>query len=215
MLEQLCRASFQQIFVDDVARTLHRCFPYVTPTQYTTFGAIVGVISACFIGAYDRPMACGLLLLSGYVDVLDGTIARISNQCTKLGCAMDIFCDRVVEAAVVCGFYAADPVGRGWYCLCMMGSILLCVTSFLLAAVFPIQEQTKQSNSQAPKKTFHYSGGIIERAEAFGFFLFMIVFPEWFSQLSIIFSCLTMLTTAIRMKEFIQGHSLQGDDKKD
>jgi hypothetical protein len=83
----------------------------------------------------------------------------------------------------------------GIFSLLMLGSILICVTSFLVVGIF--LENTSQ-------KSFYYSPGLIERAEAFLFFVLMILFSKAFSILAVIFSILVFLTAALRLYQFAQ-----------
>lgn len=69
--------------------------------------------------------------------------------------------DRVVEFVVVLALWFVAPQQRGLWCLLMLGSMLLCITSFLVVGIF------SENQSQ---KSFHYSSGLMERAEAFSFF---------------------------------------------
>ena len=81
----------------------------------------------------------------------------------------------------------------------MLGSVFICVTSFLIVSLFI---------PNTGEKSFHYSPGIIERAEAFFFFSLMILLPQYFTVLSLIFSLLVFLTAFIRIKEFSKVQKL-------
>lgn len=72
----------------------------------------------------------------------------------------------------------------------MLSSVLICVTSFLVAAVL---EKTTGN------KAFYYSPGLMERAEAFIFFIFMMLLPFTFSVLSIVFVVLVLYTAIVRI----------------
>ncbi|MBA3660152.1 MAG: CDP-alcohol phosphatidyltransferase family protein [Gammaproteobacteria bacterium] len=139
-----------------------------------------------------------MILLSGCCDILDGALARYLKQVTPLGAVIDIVMDRCVEFAVIFGLWLIQPELRAGLCLFMLGSILLCVTSFLVVGIFTPNQSTK---------SFHYSVGIIERPEAFIFFILMIIFPLFFTLLAIMFSLLVLLTTALRIVEFSQHQS--------
>ena len=77
----------------------------------------------------------------------------------------------------------------------MLGSMLVCVTSFLVVGIF-VENHTE--------KGFHYSVGLIERAESFLFFILMIVFPEWFGVLSLLFIILVFYTAIERLYRFAE-----------
>jgi phosphatidylglycerophosphate synthase len=83
-----------------------------TPNQITVVSFILGLGSAlCFFkGGYGMGIgAAGLLLLSIWVDGVDGEIARIKFMESPFGAKLDIICDNVVHVAV---FFA---IGVGLY----------------------------------------------------------------------------------------------------
>ena len=155
----------------------------------------LGLVASVFIGANTPFLACFLLLLSGYFDTLDGSFARYTNNTTAIGSACDILADRIVEFVIVLGFYLLDPT-RAIFCILMLGSILICVTSFLVVGIFT------ENNSQ---KNFHYSPGLMERSEAFIFFAFMILFPTFFYPLAGLFTLLVLWTGLYRIKQFAKN----------
>ena len=193
MLEQIIRSSYQRYFVDGIAKHLPQ---KIHPTQITLIGACLGlgVIPAL---VWQQPLyAVFILLISGYCDTLDGTIARMRCLSSALGSALDIVSDRIVESAVILGLFLVNPNQRGLICLIMLISILICVTSFLVVGIFTPNQS---------EKSFHYSNGLIERAEAFLFFILMILMPHYFEILAYVFSFLTFVTALIRMYEFYRA----------
>jgi phosphatidylglycerophosphate synthase len=133
------------------------------------------------------------LLFSGFLDTIDGSLARHTQRASSQGAALDICCDRLVEFSIVLGLYLVDPVTRGFDTLLMLGSVLLCVTTFLVAGIF---------SEQSSYKSFYYSPGLIERTEAFILFFAMIAWPSQFYWLAPLFTLLVMLTAAIRLWQF-------------
>ncbi len=137
-----------------------------------------------------------MLCLSGYCDTLDGTVARFQQHSTPAGTVLDIVADRIVECAIVIGLFSLMPQTRGFDCLIMLGSMYLCITTFLVVGIFT------ENSSQ---KSFHYSPGIMERAEAFVFFIAMILFSAHFSVLAWLYSLLVLVTAIIRTTQFIRN----------
>ena len=195
MLDEKYRPAFQRIIADPLTRVcLNR---EITANQVTLLSCISGVAvipAYVFAGAW---LATLLLLLSGLLDVLDGSIARQSQTDSPLGSLCDILSDRIVESATIIALYVSIE-GSGFYCLLMMASILLCVTSFLLAAIYTAPEG---------EKSFYYSPGLMERAEAFAFFIVMMWLPDYFAVLSIIFTLLVSYTAWVRVGEIRQNLS--------
>lgn len=190
MIEAILRPTFQKKCVDPVAKAVVKG---VTPNVITFFAVVSGIsiIPALVFDAV--PLACILLLISGYLDVLDGTVARLKSKTTPVGTMLDIIGDRIVEFSVILGLYLVDPIDRGLVSLCMLGAILVCVTSFLVVGIF---------TPNTSQKSFHYSPGIIERFEAFVFFCAMILFPGAFNALGIILTLLILFTGLVRVIEF-------------
>ena len=120
-------------------------------------------------------------------------MARYQGKAGNRGAMLDILSDRAVESSVILGLYAVDPHSRGWFCLFMLASVLLCVTTFLVTGIF-VQQKSE--------KSFYYSPGLMERSEAFIFFGLMITFPAAFTPLSSSFSLLVGWTAIKRLYDF-------------
>ncbi len=196
MIEQTLRPLAQRLFFSPLAALLA---PHISPNQMTLLSCVFGL---CVIPAYYYFGAwCGTLalLLSGMADVLDGSIARKRGESSEAGGVYDILSDRAVEAAAILALYLTIPES-GVLCLLMLASVLLCVTSFLLSGIHTPKDG---------EKSFHYSAGLMERAEAFIFFVMMMWLPEWFLGLSLLFTVLVLWTTYVRIKELISQLSLQ------
>ncbi|WP_019217030.1 CDP-alcohol phosphatidyltransferase family protein [Legionella tunisiensis] len=192
MLEQSVRPLYQTLLVEPTVRWIgHRIEPL-------TITVLAGILGFLFIPALllNFPYtAVALLLASGYCDTLDGTLARFQKSTTALGTVLDIVIDRFVEFSVILGLYLLAPNIRALATIFMLGSILLCITSFLVVGIFTPNESDK---------SFHYSPGLMERAEAFSFFIVMALIPHYFNLLAWTFSFLVCLTAVIRLKQFAQ-----------
>ncbi len=187
LLETWIRPAYQRLLVNDSARLLAR---YLTPNQITLCALISGVLSGLLIAINLPMLAVTLLLLSGYFDCLDGTIARLTGQSSNFGTMLDITADRSVEFAIILGLFAQHPLARAWPSIILLGACFLCVTTFLVVGIF------KNNNTQ---KGFFYDRGLIERPEAFVFFTLMILIPSHFQFLAWLLSGLILLTAGIRL----------------
>ncbi|MBA3661998.1 MAG: CDP-alcohol phosphatidyltransferase family protein [Gammaproteobacteria bacterium] len=187
MLDTYLRPIYQLYFLDPIARILKK----IPPSMITYMACLTGILVAPAL-IVNRPLlATVLLLISGFLDTLDGTIARIADLTTEGGVILDVMSDRIVEFAVIVGLLAIDPVHRGFLALFMLGGCYLCMTCFFLTEVYakPIRE-----------KAAHFSPGLMERAEAFVLFLLMIWLPQYFDKLAIAFTLLAILTCYIHFK---------------
>lgn len=194
MLEGLFRNTYEKAVISPLLRipVVHRC----NPLMLTMAGCVIGMSFAPLIILGWKWSALGALALSGFLDTLDGSVSRFQSSSSAKGAVWDIVCDRIVEFSVVLGLYFVDPVHRGFLTIGMLGSILLCITSFLVVGIF------SENRSSGVKKSFHYSPGFIERAEAFLFWGAMAVAPHAFAALSCIFIALVAMTTAVRLFQF-------------
>jgi phosphatidylglycerophosphate synthase len=190
MMEHYLRPSYQQVLVNPVANRLRG---RVTPNQITVLSGVFGVLVLPALVFNQVFLAIGLLLLSGYCDTLDGTLARAGQEISHWGSALDIMIDRLVELGVVLALWAVAPEVRGLWCLLMLGSMLLCITSFLVVGIFTANDSSK---------SFHYSPGLMERAEAFLFFIAMMLWPSMFVWLALLFTLLVLATAVSRLLEF-------------
>ncbi|WP_440616949.1 CDP-alcohol phosphatidyltransferase family protein [Cysteiniphilum sp. 6C5] len=189
MIESSLRPLFQRVFIQPL---MHMGVRHLPANAITIASLITGFISACFLSAEFNFMAVLLLLVSGYLDILDGSVARIQNNSTHFGTVLDIISDRLVESFIVIALFMRDP-NLAFICLLMMMSMLVCVSSFLLVGIF----SEKQS-----EKSFYYSPGLMERAEAFIFFIAMIIFNQFAMIIGIVFTLLVLWTTGVRVYQF-------------
>lgn len=112
----------------------------------TCFGLILGLLGAVSLGIHQPFLGMILILSSIFTDLLDGTIARLSNRETISGKLFDAITDRIVESSLVGALiYLGQLPWWGW--LLPLGSVLLLInrclafhlslnTSFVLIARF-------------------------------------------------------------------------------
>ncbi|MBY0291803.1 MAG: CDP-alcohol phosphatidyltransferase family protein [Alphaproteobacteria bacterium] len=196
MIEAYFRPFYQKILGNPIALFLGK---FLSPNGITLLSVLtgIGIIPALF---YDQgALALCLLVLSGLFDTLDGTVARLYQSSTSLGTVADIVGDRIVEFSILLSFFLVAPESHSLSCFIMLGSVLICVTSFLVVGIF--SENTSH-------KSFHYSPGLIERPEAFVFFGAMMLVPNFFNFLAALFSFLVFLTAFLRLLEFKRSFSV-------
>ena len=195
MIDSYFRSSYQRFIIDPLLRL--RQIHLLSPLKATTLGLLFGMTIPILLFFKLSYWAALFLLASGFFDTLDGSLARHKNAASPRGAAFDIVADRVVEWAILLGLYLFDPAGRGYVTLFMLGSVYVCITTFLVVGIF---------HNNTSEKSFHYSPGLIERSEAFFFFFLMILIPSFFAPLALLFGSLTFLTAFIRMKQFFRNH---------
>ena len=154
---------------------------YCTPYMLTSAAFIAGLVCGAAIICNYMYVACTLLLLSGLCDMLDGTVARLSNSANPKGAYIDLISDRMVESVFMCSLAVAYPQHYYLYLMFFIGLLLHFSTFIAAGALF----------ENTGSKSMHYDASFIERAEAFMAFVFMLLFPAY------IFYILTVLNVGI------------------
>lgn len=75
----------------------------VTPNVVTITGFLVTVVAAVFIATGDLFTGGLVVLAAGFLDMLDGALARQTNRTTRFGAVLDSTLDRLSEAALMLG----------------------------------------------------------------------------------------------------------------
>jgi len=166
----------------------------IRPNAITLLAFIIGIISAIFIGLKWMMLALIFLWISGLFDVLDGTVARISGNSSPVGAYMDLILDRMVEAAVILGFYHAYPEHTLMYLLFFV-AVLFNFTTFIVAG-------TLFKNDG--KKSMYYDVGIAERTETFIVFSLMMLLTSHIYWILLAFNVIVFLTGIIRFYKVIK-----------
>jgi CDP-diacylglycerol--glycerol-3-phosphate 3-phosphatidyltransferase len=108
----------------------------VTPNQVTVAGMLATFVAAGLAG-FGLLLPAGLVLaFSGTFDILDGALARVSNNTYPYGAFLDSTLDRYSEGAVYVGIAAYFLAGRGPLMrLQVLGAMLALGGSFLVSYV--------------------------------------------------------------------------------
>jgi phosphatidylglycerophosphate synthase len=77
------------------------------PIAVTTFAAVLGIAAGAAIAAGRFAIGGWLFLFSGILDTMDGRLARLRNEVSPAGAAVDSVLDRYVDAVML--------IGLGWY----------------------------------------------------------------------------------------------------
>ncbi len=163
------------------------------PNAVTVCAFIVGVICAILIAKDNFLIALILLWISGGLDVLDGTVARLTGKSSKIGAYLDLVFDRMVECAVIFAFYFVLPQFAVSYFLFFIGAMFNFSTFMLAGTLF----------KNEGKKSMHYDIGLVERTESFIVFSLMMIFPNYIFITLNVFNLLMFLTGAIRIMKII------------
>ena len=141
---------------DDKLRiSIGKSFSFLTANQWSYIALIFTVISAYFIVKEKFLLAAILFTFAGFLDFVDGAVARYRKQATKKGAYLDTILDRYTEAIIIFALiFVSIPTllldSKIWLFLYLFGSMM---TTYAKAAA-------------AEKKIIEkLSGGILQRQD--------------------------------------------------
>jgi CDP-diacylglycerol--glycerol-3-phosphate 3-phosphatidyltransferase len=98
---QKARKSLEKYIAEPVVSLLIKT--HLTPNAVTCLGLLITIAGAVLI-ALNHPFVAGFIVFfAGFFDMLDGTLARMTNRVTRFGGVLDSTLDRLSEAAVLIG----------------------------------------------------------------------------------------------------------------
>ena len=163
----------------------------LTPNNVTILALLLGVSTSIFLYFDMQIIAVTLLWVSGYLDAVDGAMARRSNSSSSFGTLLDIVSDRIVEVSIVLvlGLKFVDVRHN---LIVLTVCILMSMTIFLTVGAL---------SEKKGVKSFYYQAGVAERSEGFIFFSLMILIPSYLGIITNIFSILIIITAIQRFLE--------------
>ncbi|MGB6406665.1 MAG: CDP-alcohol phosphatidyltransferase family protein [Planococcus donghaensis] len=187
MLDTYGRKHVQPVVDKTADFLLKRGF---TANGVTKIAFVIGLSSGVFV-YFDQPFwAVVVLWFSGYLDVVDGTMARKTKP-SPWGTLLDISFDRMVEISVILGLAFRFPDAM-WALLLLSTSIIIGMTVFLTVGAL---------SDKKGVKSFYYQAGLAERTEGFILFTLMIVFSTYLTVITLIFIAIQLFTIYQRMAE--------------
>lgn len=130
----------------------------LSPNQWTIV-SLIPVLVAVYVLLHGQFIIAGLLfILSSFLDMVDGAVARQTNKATKKGAYLDTIVDRYVEVIIIFGIMLAGiPAfimpGYAWIFLYLFGGLM---TTYSKAAA---------KEKELIGKGTELKGGLLERAE--------------------------------------------------
>ncbi|MFC7787104.1 MULTISPECIES: CDP-alcohol phosphatidyltransferase family protein [unclassified Rossellomorea] len=162
----------------------------LSANQVTLIAFIVGSATG-LVYYFGFPILAVLLLwLSGFLDAVDGTMARLTKP-SPFGTVMDVTFDRIVEISVILGVAFIHPEIM-WALLLLSVSIIISMTIFLTVGAV---------SEKQGMKSFYYQAGLAERTEGFILFSAMMIFPSIVLWTTLLFFAVELFTGLQRFLE--------------
>lgn len=102
--------------------------PFITPNVLTLFGFVLNAIVAYLLATQHLVWGGVMMLFAGLFDMLDGALAKITNQVTDFGGFLDSVVDRYSEAVILFGlllYYYQEPNNKGLIEIVLLYTILV------------------------------------------------------------------------------------------
>ncbi len=97
----------------------------IPPNALTLLGPVISTIAAWMYVQQQLVLALLWLLFSGFIDALDGAVARAMGKTSVFGGILDSICDRYSDAIILFGVILGGWVFSFWGILAIVGSLLV------------------------------------------------------------------------------------------
>ena len=183
--------------IDPVANWLVR--RGVHPNTITAIGTACTVAGGIIYGFGHIRTGGWFLSMTALFDVLDGTVARRSNQSSTFGAFLDSTLDRLADGALLGGlavFYAVNPVHHSvpMVVVCLAGLIGSFLTSYIRARAEALGLDAKVGMVQRPERFV-----LLSAPQA----LFGLALDGWVLGTIIVFLTITAWITVVQRILFV------------
>ncbi|MDI6806493.1 MAG: CDP-alcohol phosphatidyltransferase family protein [Candidatus Aenigmarchaeota archaeon] len=187
------RQKFENLSVK-IGRTFSKL--ELSPNQWTLLSILPGIISFYFLIEEQFFFAAIFFFCAGFIDIIDGAVARVMKRVSKFGAYIDTIVDRYVEFLIIFGLLFSNlpdfilPI-EAWLFLLLFGGFL-----------------TTYSKAAAMEKKLvkmEVRGGILERGERL-ILMLVIILVAGFSKIHSVY--LIALTAVLANTSAIQRFSI-------
>jgi CDP-diacylglycerol---glycerol-3-phosphate 3-phosphatidyltransferase len=167
----------------------------------TWFGFIL-ILLASVLAGFGHLFAAGwVVLLSGFFDIIDGALARSTNQVTHFGGVLDSSLDRISEAAILIGIMS--------YYLFYSGSDISLWIALLIGVTMIFSFMVSYVRARAEGAGLECQTGIFTRAERVIILALGLLFSYFLIVLTIVLIIITILSivTFIQRLSYVYQHT--------
>jgi phosphatidylglycerophosphate synthase len=168
----------------------------ITANTVTVTGFLIGLAAAVAIVLDAYVWAFVLIGASRICDGLDGAVARATHK-TDFGGFLDIVLDFAFYGLIPFAFILADPYENGAAGGLLLLSFYVNGASFLAFSI--MAEKRGLSSDVRGAKSLYFTTGLAEATETIAVFLAFCLFPQWFSEIAVIFALVCFYTALSRI----------------
>ncbi|MDW5315252.1 CDP-alcohol phosphatidyltransferase family protein [Rhizobium sp. PL01] len=162
----------------------------------TITGFLIGLAAAVAIVLDAYVWGFILIGVSRMCDGLDGAVAR-ATQKTDFGGFLDIVLDFAFYGLIPFAFILADPYENGLAGGLLLLSFYVNGASFLAFSI--MAEKRGLATDIRGVKSLYFTTGLAEATETIAVFLAFCLFPQWFSEIAVIFALVCFYTALSRI----------------
>jgi archaetidylinositol phosphate synthase len=165
----------------------------LTANHVTIMAFVVGVLASILVYFGMPVWGVVVLWLSGFLDAVDGSMARLSKTTSPFGTVLDVTFDRIVEAGILIALALRHPDPEILFLFLLLAiSIIFTMTIFLTVGAV---------SDKRGYKSFYYQPGLAERTEGFILFSLMVLFQAHLIFWTIVFLAIEIVTGLQRLLE--------------
>ena len=179
----------------------------ISANMATALGFALGMAAAAAVAGQYYWVGLGLLLVSRFMDGLDGAIARLTRL-TDVGGFLDITLDFIFYASVVFAFALADPERNALAAAFLAASFMAPASTFLTYAIFA--QKYGITTEIRGAKSLYYLGGLTEGFETIFTLCLMCALPDWFPVIAVVYGILCWITGGTRIAAAVQTFGGRG-----
>lgn len=135
----------------------------LTPNVLTAISLICAIISGIYFWKAQVWMGILWMLLTSFMDMLDGATARAGKMETRFGGILDHVSDRYGEFFILAGITMSRMVHPGWGLFALFGMIIASYTRAAAESIGKIENCAVGIMGRLEKFTFIIAGAILER----------------------------------------------------
>ncbi|HEY1947482.1 MAG TPA: CDP-alcohol phosphatidyltransferase family protein [Bryobacteraceae bacterium] len=114
----------------------------INPNVLTFIGLVINIVAATFLAIGSFRIAGGVILFAGLFDMVDGRVARATNQVTRFGGFFDSVLDRYSDLALLMGLLVYyGTINRPFYvvltAIVMTASVMISYTRSRAENIIP------------------------------------------------------------------------------
>lgn len=164
----MLKTRFPEV-TDRISRKIGLAFSRLRlPPTFWTFLSIIPAVLGFYVLVVNRDMFSGFVLffISGFLDAVDGAVARVTRSVSKLGGYLDGIIDRMVEGLLLTGLLLFNLPGFFVYGYWIPSYLLIALLLFFgTALVSYSRAYASQKGVVVSEKILNWMPSMLERTE--------------------------------------------------